>query len=482
MKLYTLTRLICCAAVVLCGCAAFAWGPRAQLSIVNMAQHLVSREQNIPLTRRQSEIRDGASISVVELEELHPDVRTDPLLAVESEIALLSAAKGTRLDAYFAWRLGALGKMVSRITAPMATADPDLRAQYYNDADQAIDSGSLSPTPRKTIDAMSQLERTIREAGSADELIESEYASGVGFRGAAATRLAGDASRSVNTVADVWWTIIASRAVPGNVSDEQLRRYVLRAYSFYIERGNMGEIEAADQHYADLVAFTPDMRARIGDMLYEAGFRERAVKEYEAVLAATPDRRDVVEKLGNYYVERAEDALEKNLLEEALAGFGKALEANALHPTAEQRRIEVAAMIRVRDELHEQYQMTLRQAENLGDLAEEEAARAHYAEAIALLQQSAATLREVGDEFPLEAQRRTRSLRDISHRINELNQALLNNAMVLSGAGFGPDLHMLLEENARGLEQEALDVLLQQTWQEEIRRLSTQLQPLQTIQ
>ncbi len=194
------------------------------------------------------------------------------------------------------------------------------------------------------------LERIALEANSGNDLISGEYQAGTGFRGTAVTRLGIDISRSVNAVADVWWTIITSQTVPGNISERQLQDYVVSAYEYYVERGNEAEIDAADANYRKLTTYSADMSARIGDLLYAAGMRERAVKEYEAAVAAAPERRDIVEKIGNYHAERAEESLEKGLLEEAMAGFEKALSVNMLHPTAEKRRLEVAAMIQQRDE------------------------------------------------------------------------------------------------------------------------------------
>ncbi|HDP33731.1 MAG TPA: hypothetical protein ENN29_01325 [Candidatus Hydrogenedentes bacterium] len=468
--------------LLLCAGTAGAWGPRTQLAIVNTALNLMSREQNVPLTRLQKDIRAGASIDDEALQELYPDLVMDPLRAIENELALLTAARRPKLDAYYAFRLGTLGKVTASVTAPMSKADAVSREKYYDDADQAVDLGALAPAPRRVFDTMKHFERIIREANASNDLITSEYQSGIGFRGAATSRLATDVSRSVNAVADIWWTIITSRAVAGNISEEQLRRYVLKGYAYRIERGNLAEIEAAEEYYAGLVSFTPDMRARIGDMLYDAGFRERAVREYEMTLAAAPERRDVVGKISEYYMEVAEEALAKEQLEEALAGFEKALAANALHPTAEQRRLETQAMIVKRDAQQTEYQTLLEQADELRNLAEQEAGRARYAEAVALLQQSEAAYTSVGDEFPAEAQRRARGLRETQYRIMELKQMLLNNTQAFSGAGFAADTARLVEESSRGIEDEALAAILERAYQAEIEELLRRMQPLLIIE
>jgi len=287
--------------------ASFAWGPRAQMAIVNTALNLMAREQSLPLTRLQNDIRAGVRADDAMLAEMFPDLANDPMRAIENEMALLSAVRRPTLDAYYAFRLGALGRVVATVTAPMQQADAIERSQYYKDADMAVDSGALAPAPRRVFETLTPFERVILEANSANDLIQSEYRSGTGFKGAASARLATDVSRSVNTVADIWWTIVTSRAVAGNISDAQLQRYVLKAYGYRIERGNEPEIDAAESYYKELTAFTPDMRASIGDMLYAAGFRERAVREYEATLAAAPQRRDVVGKIGDYYMEIAEE-------------------------------------------------------------------------------------------------------------------------------------------------------------------------------
>ena len=269
-----------------------------------------------------------------------------------------------------------------------------------------------------------------------NDLIAGEYQSGSGFRGTAAARLGIDISRSVNAVADVWWTIISSGTVPGDVSEAQLQRYVIDAYDFYVARNNTAEIDAADEGYRNLVKFTADMNGKIGDMLYAAGLRERAVKHYEEAVEEAPDRRDILEKVGNYHSEIAEENLKKGLLEEAMAGFEKALATNLLHPTAERSRLEVAAMIRQRDEQIALYQSQLKQAKDLQSLAEEEAAKNRFAEAMALLavEESYAS---VGDEFPTEAQQRARGIREVQTGL--MNCSRGSPIAAFSGVGFAPD-------------------------------------------
>lgn len=468
----SLLLLLC----VLLAAPAFAWGPQGQKVIVNTALQLVSREQNLALNRLQSDIQAGVALSPPALEALYPDLIADALRAIENEMTLLKAARGDKVDSYFAFRLGALGKMVSQYAAPMYTADPLQRSQYYNDAEAAVSAGALRPAPRKIYESMQALERVMLEANVNNDLIINDYQTGVGFKGSAKARLAEDMSRSINAVADAWWTVLSSRAVQGNISQRQLQQYIFDAYSYYVDQNNLSALESAEKNYEKLVDFSPDLRVKLGDLFYQADMLERSVREYEIALDGAPEKREVVEKIGNYYSDRAEKSLEKGLLEEALAGFEKALEVYGLHPTAERRRLEVEAMIRQRDALHVHYQEVLGMADDLKALAEEEAARSRYAEAIALLQQCQTALTDVGDEFPLEMQHRIRAERENRTRIAELRQLLLNNTASFSGSAFGPDIKALVGDASQGLEKEALQSLFDQSYLKEMVRFKASMQ------
>ncbi len=461
---------------------AFAWGPRSQQVIVTTALQLVSREQNLPLNRLQSDIQAGAALSPPMIEALYPDLLSDPLRAIENEMALLTAARGAKIDSYYAFRLGALGKVVSNYAAPMYTADPTLRSQYYNDAEGSVNPGSLKPAPRKIYESMQALERVMREANSGNDLIENDYKTGRGFKASAQARLAEDLSRSVNVVADIWWSIVTSRAVQGNISQRQLQQYILQAYTYYVDQGSTAALESAEKNYEKLVEFSPDLRVQLGDLFQNAGMLERSIREYEIALEGAPEKRDIVEKIGNYYSDQAEKSLEKGLLEDALAGFEKALAVYGLHPTAERRRLEVEAMIRQRDALHAQYQESLAMADEMRSLAEDEASRSRYAEAIALLQQSQTALSDVGDEFPLEMQHRIRAERDNRTRIAEFRQLLLSNTAAFSGSAFGPDMKALIQSASEGIEEEALLSFFDQAYLKEMVRLKASMQSTASLE
>lgn len=465
------------AALVLAVPEANAWGPRTQTAIVTTAANLVSKTGNAPISRMDEHIRAGVALPLSEIAARHPEFTTDPVSVIEQEMALLSAARRGRVDAYFAHRLGVLGKMVCAVTAPLAGAEVTWRNMYYADADNAIAGVRLKEFPRKEVDPKSYFIRLQGEIALNSELIEKQYKDGVGFKDVAATTFPADASRSVAAVADVWWTVLTSRTVPGGISESQLQEYVLAAQDYLIQRGNLQELEAAVAAHRQLTPFTPDMDARVGDMLLAAGYEDRAIAAYETVLASAPDRKDVSKKVADYYVGKGNGLLQDGRLEDARDAFAAAAKANPLHPEAEAKRLEAEGQIAARDGRQAAHGEALSRADELRAMAEQEAARSYYAEAISFLQQAEAAYLEVTDEFPSEAQQRTRGLRDVRDLLNQWKQALKGSAPTYSGRGFTEDLKSAVQGGMKGVEQEALAEMADKAHAEEIARLTQEMQP-----
>ena len=465
------------AALVLAAPAANAWGPRTQSAIVTKAANLVSKTGNAPIARMDGHIRAGVALPLSEITARYPEFTTAPVSVIEQEMALLSAARRGRVDAYFAHRLGILGKMVCAVTAPLAGAEVTWRNMYYADADNAITGVRLVEAARKEVDPKAYFARLQNELTLNSELIERQYKDGVGFKGVAETTFPADASRSVAAVADVWWTVLTSRTVPGGISESQLQEYVLAAQEYLIQRGNLQELEAAEAAHRQLTPFTADMSARVGDMLLAAGHEERAIAAYETVLAAAPDRKDVSRKVADFYVGKGNGLLQDGRLEDARDAFAAAAKANPLHPEAEAKRLEAEAQITARDNRQTAHREALSRAAEMRAMAEQEAARSYYAEAISLLQQAEIAYQEVTDEFPSEAQQRSRGLRDVRDLLNQWKQSLKGSAPTYSGRGFSEDLNGAVQAGMKGLEQEALTEMADRAHAAELERLTQEMQP-----
>lgn len=452
-----------------------AWGPKTQLAINTAALHLMSKEANIPLTRIGESVRRGAMESEAALMKLYPDMLTGPIQAIESEMLLLKAVRGERLDHYFAYRLGMLGKLVAETTAPMREAKETYRNLYYTDVERAIESTSVANRRREKVDPALYFSRRIAEANANNDMIEKEYESGIGIEGVAGALLPEDTSRSARAVADVWMTILTDSTVSAAVSDENLREYFQKSMQFYAKRKNAAAMESAEERYAKLVTPTPEYLIALGDAYFEADYNEQAIRRYKEALAMDPTRRDVVGRISGYYVAQGDEHLENEELEAAREAYAAAADANPLHETAERSRLRVAKLIEERDERRAANQERIERAEHLAAMADEEAIRGRDAEAIDLLREAEHAFQEVTDEFALEANVRDRGIDKLRRRVQELKEELMVNAADFSGTGFVQDVPHLVEQYGQGMDEAGLRAILDRSLEEEYAELSREL-------
>jgi tetratricopeptide (TPR) repeat protein len=228
---------------------------------------------------------------------------------------------------------------------------------------------------------------------------------------------------------------------------------------YYIMRHNEGEIEASYKRLTALVTKTPDVAKQIGDMLYDAGYFDRAIDEYRVVLAAEPNRKDVVEKIANYYIKEGDTALSAKHLQQAQEAYAKAAKADPLHPEAEGKRLKVEGMIAERDARLETVRRQIEDAGKFQQQAEQLAMQRKPAEAITTLKQAQQAYEAVNDEFPVEYQAASQGLTNITGRLRELKTDLIQNAQSLSGSGVAFDARKLAAD-ARALDEQALQALL----------------------
>lgn len=477
MKIRGLIAPVTALALVLAAVPASAWGPKSQLAIATTALSLVSKETNIPLTRLRADVQTGAGLTAEELRKMHPDYASDPVRAIEMEMLLLQAVGTQRLDGYYVYRLGALAKMVSELVEPLQSADPNYRQLYFADVESAIERTELLPAARQTVEPRTYFERRLREAMTNNDLIVREYEAGVGFKGVASEQLGRDASRAVNAVADTWSTVLSGASARGAVSQGALAAYVLDAYAYFIRRGNTSEIDAADKRLGTLVPKDAEMSIALGDLYYQQDMLERAMKEYQFAMSLAPERRDVMEKVSNYYVRLGEKAEEEGRLELAMDNYGKASSADPLHATAEASRIRMASMIQDRDERLAANQGANEQAAGFVSLAEQEAIDGHFAEAAVLLRQAGDTYATVTEEFGVEFEKARIGLRMVEARLNDIKGALVDNAQGFSGTGFAADVRALARGRGKGLEQAALKALVQQEYDRQLQALQQRIEP-----
>lgn len=458
---------------MLCSSAA-AWGPTTELSVVTTAVQVLSQDGAIPLLKLDRYVWQGARISSDRQLEMFPNFTVDPISTIEREMDLLQSVKGSRVDPYYAFRLGVLGKLVSQVTAPLANASPVYRDLYFADVDKHIQRTKMRQSKRRHVDPQAYFARAIQAARAREVTIEKDYQSGIGYSGLARAALPEDASRSVAAVADVWYTILLGSLAYPSVSRNHIEHYTLDALAFYLENKKMAEANEVYERALKLGKLAPEFRERMGDLFIDAEEFERGMAEYLAVLETDPTRRDVSEKIGRYYTRVGRDALEEELLEQARRAFTAALKADMLQPDAQGELLKVQRLITERNGRLALAKQAIGEGNELETKAERAALNGDYAQAIGNLREAETLYRQVSDEFPAEFARARRSLGDVEPRMRALMTDLINNAQVLSGSGFSFDARRLAE-SVQGLEEQALRAMVQSEFQGAAKKLADTL-------
>ncbi len=455
---------------------AHAWGSRTRSAIVNTAVHLVANRVGLPLQDRSEDLQAGALASADKVEALFPGYERDPLSAIEVEMRLL-ASTGGKVDRYYAYRLGMLGRIVADYLAPLRTASPAIRDLYYADVDKRISTVALKIPELKKVDAATYFSASVQAASQNDPLILRDYSSGTGFAGVAANLLPKDAMRSAAGVADVWFTLLSGGRVHGNISDAQLQQYVSDAYDYYIQNGKAGEIKAVADRLDILTPPTADMRVKLGDLLLSAQEPEQAMAAFRDAKRMDPDRRDIDERMAKYYTSQGSEALGENRLDQALSAFDSALSASPGNIEAETGRLDTARKIQEREARLTEDRAILEQAAKYEEMAQQEESGKRYAEAISLLRQASSEYARVRPESTVEYERGRSAIADIGSKITDLENGIMGNAQAYGGKGFALDTASFLRSSAGALDRQALQGIIDADYEARMRTLETDLGP-----
>jgi len=461
--------------LALCALPAMAWGPRAEVAIVTTATHVISQDGAARLNNLEKDIRAGASVSHEMATKLCPNLESDPLGAIETQMFLLKALRGTRVDPYYAYRLGVLGKLVASETAPLANANPTYRNLYYADVEGSIQDAVLKPSRRVLVDSVGYFQRLQREARAQEDIVLKDYQSGLGFAGAAHASLSADASRSVSAVADVWNTILTGGSVVSSVSQNQMREFLMNALDFYIKRASTEEINQSYARLKEVGSPTTDIYKRVGDLFYDAKMYDRAMKEYEGVLAKEPNRRDVMERISAYYIAQGDAATKENKLEDALAAYTKAAQSDQLNANAQTMRIAAEKRVAERDARLASDRQLLEAAVELEGQADKEATQDSLVGAMRLLRLAKEKYQSVTDEFPTERLAKAAGVNNIDKKMQEMQSKLGVVAASRSGSGFAADAYYQASEASRRVSEQALRAMTLNDYKAEAKKSRDQL-------
>ncbi len=468
------TKVLSAATLCLAALPAFAWGPKTQVSITSAAAHVVSQDGTIPIVRLQSYVREGATIPASLELRIFPQSDIDPLSAIQREMYLLQGVRTDRIDPYFAYRLGALGKVIVKYVAPLSTGNRSVRAQYYADVEKSIQGVDLQNRDRNIVDPRAYFAVMTRESWSQDPTIVVDYQSGLGFNGIARSGLSGAATLAVDAVADVWFTIFRSKVTLADVSQTDIRRYVLDAFRFYLDQGMLNEVDDLYTRSLQKGLFDPDSHKQLGDLFFANEHFERGITQYNLVLKSDPDRRDVTIRIANYYVTVGDAEQQQGRLEQARDAYKQAAELDPLHPNAQRKFITTQSLINKRDDRKAGQQLRIANSRQMTTQAESAAMSRNYAQAIGLLRKAEENYVGVTDEFPAEFNRAESGLRNVRMLLKDMKKGLIENAQTLSGSGFSRDVRAMASLPI-GVEDMALRSVVESEYQGAVRALEQQL-------
>jgi len=450
---------------------AHAWGQHAHTAIVATSAELITKQEGVKLANLKSDIKDGASVGSGQLSDLMPGWDTNPVISLQAQMDLLQAMRGDRIDPYYAFRLGVLGKMTARLSAPLADADPAYRNLYYADAEANINRVRWEPQKRQIVDPPAYFAEVRALANRNADVILKDYQEGVGFRGTANASFGDDASRSIAAVADVWYTILRGPAVAAAVSEGQMRDYYLDSMRFYISRGNTRETDAAYQRIAGRNIMTPDFQKNIGDLYFDGEQYDKAIPQYEAVLAISPGRRDVIERISEYYIRMGDLAMTEGRLEDGEKSFESAINADKLNTDAQLRLFDARAQIEARDERRATAEAALDVAQANLRSSEQLIFAQKYADAMKQLQEAAQLFASVSGEFPdLHTTARSGEL-TAETRLSQVRGEIIDNSPNLSGAGSRDSVMRQANQAAEEMSKKALRALTNKQLEAALQKL-----------
>ena len=477
MRSRRILAAVLAAAVSLISGGAKAWGPESQVAIVSAGTRLLGQDSAFNLHQMLRYVVQGASMAPDRQKALYASFDVDPVAAIQREMILMASVRGDRIDPYYAYRLGGLGKLVAQATAPFAVDDTgSVRARYYADVDAAIDRTNLTPTPRRVVDPRAYFSMLRTDTAANEQTIVVDYRGGLGFNGFARASLPQDASRSVNAVADVWYTVLTSQMPLYDQPVTAKRDFVLDSLDFYLAMGNLEEAKATYESAQAMGILDDNLRKAIGDRYFAAEHYERAMVEYLKILESTPDRRDVVERVAEFYEQEGDRKEEAGDLEGAREAYSKAVGANSLLTDAQRKLLDVDSRIADRDQRLLVQRGAADEARELENQSEEAAMRRDYARAIALLRDAEARYSSVTEEFPEESKIASVGLRNVTLRLKELKQELITNSRTLSGTGYMYDVQQIAVKTPDGSAQ-ALESMLQREFSGAVAALGQQVTP-----
>ena len=422
---------------------ASAWGPKTKASVVLSSGHVFSKRSNVPNGQLQEYLKLGVYLSAEDELALYPDFSSHPINSIQREIYLLQSIKSDSIDPYFVYRMGALGKKVVELMAPMRSATPALRDAYYSDVEKSIARVNLTAKDVQVVNSRDYFTLRMRAAAENDRVISYDYKGSIRFQGVAGKSIHKDTSRAVAAVADVWHTIFTSPVNSVNISKSDMREYVLKAIDFHLKRNEIKNVKNVYKLAETKGIMTAEIRKKAGDLYYDNEYYEEALHIYHALLSENPRQRDVSNRVAQYHILMGDRATKAGNLEDARDAYQLAVQADAFEDEGSIKLTTMDITIQERDNRNIAQQKMIALAQTLVADANDAGRNRDYAAAIKLLQQAQTEYAGVTDEFPQLSKKKTLGMYTLKRNMTTMKESLIKNTQQLSGSGFVYDAKRL---------------------------------------
>jgi tetratricopeptide (TPR) repeat protein len=434
---------------------AAAWGPRAQRAINSTAIQVIrSIYPNAFKTNDNNYEQDvlrGAAASPKLLNGGKPFLREeDAIAAVQNEIRLLRDVRKFGCGSYFSFRMGALAALVSDLILPFAL-DPSPQAAAIRDSMQAdidarLDSYTFMTTQRGR-EYVRNAKQFFAERRSflvdGKRLIADDYQRGKGYEGY--LKEAGPAffGRAVETVADIWHTVLRVETDPSDVapSPKVVTWYLVDQIQYLLaEKKNFHQATVAYEDFERATTDVPEAFEKVGDLFYAFGAdeaRDRGVREWRlAYDQAGADRRRIGKKLADHYIKIGETLLAAGTrpkasdqdLPNALGAFTQAIEFDQTNDLAARRINETNVAISERKARRELNVNMIASADKVMVQAEKSRLAGDFGNAIATYNQAIGLFQAVGEEFEDQSRTAKESAKEINKNITDIINEVLDAA------------------------------------------------------
>jgi tetratricopeptide (TPR) repeat protein len=438
---------------------AHAWGPRAMQSITAMSLQMLSldfpnifRPGGAVGTNFEVDVLNGARDGVQVLggaEPLNND--REAVLAMGNQVALLREARKFGPTSYFAYRMGVLASLTANVFIPFGFAwteeEKAIQAKVMEDIDRNLDSYGFIPEAHNrefVRDAVTYMK--MRRGFYAEDkiLIASDYKSGVGYRGFMKQGGRAYFTKTAETVADVWNTVL--RAEPAGremmrPSPRSLTWYFVDEMAYLLK--NKSNVQQAKRVYENFEKVNPQIveaYEKVGDIFYAVDSRDsklRGIDEWQkAYSLGGPERARLGKKLANHYLDEGKVYLERAAkpgsedsdLPTALNSFEQALTYDRTSQDAAKLIQDTNTAIQARNERLEMTINIISTGEKVRAEADNFRDKQDWANAIKTYRQAIGFFEAVDEEFKEQAGTAKENVRKLKKSIQDVVNDVLDAA------------------------------------------------------